>query len=492
MQTQPKLHVLLGANGDICAMLPFLKLESERTGAPAKVLVSEDFAALFDGVSYAQAVPWKGHFSTLPQALNFLRDSMPEARVVPLQIFGNHGATQKTHSFVHEMWRIAGRPDEWDAHPLVFDRRDPRREAALVAAVDDGRPMILVSRKGTSSPFRFGNELLLSIKAAFGKTHNIIDLDIIQSARVYDLLALYDKADALVSIDTMHLHLSRASKVPVIALTANDPPGWQGKRGWHATPPYRNQVFRINYDDYTKRPMEVVHNVGKIVWKPIEENMASLNQVYADYEMNEEAERRHELALQTQLEEYRLADWCNYKSYHTKGDPPLKIKDIIQCGIEMHHDDFGIIVVTNNDTCFSPGITSQIIRACEVAGSGYAHRWDSPVPLVCPLNAWEIRNLEWYPGCDLFCFTVAWWKQFRDDFPDMVIGCEAWDRIMRELIRSTGGSELIEAIYHERHESKWEVERMTHPGNIHNRKLAREWLKARGMPLLELDFEELP
>jgi len=486
--TQPILHVLLGANGDICAMLPFLKAEADAYGKQVRLMIAKEFAPILDGVSYVKPVIWNGTFHQLPQALAFLREDVPEVRVKALQIYGNPGAGCKCPSFVPDMWRLAGRPNEWDAHPLVFDRRDAKREQALIESVDDGRPMILVAGQGKSSPFLFHVELLSSIRAAFCKTHNVVDLSTVRAHRVYDLLGLYDKAEALVSIDTMHLHLSRASKVPVIALTANDPEGWKGPMNWHASPPYRNQVFRLNYTDYEKRPMEVVQAVAAAIhsvpsnWTVPEDRILHVTSARP---RDDGAQRRHTTAARTWYFDVPHDDQTCFASGHQS------VKAMIEEAIS-EHGGYDIIVLSNDDTNMVDGITSQILRACNIAGSGYAHRWDSNVPIVCPILPHEIRKLTWYGGCDLFCFTVAWWNQFKDDFPDMLIGCESWDRIMRELIKSTGGSELIEAIYHERHESKWEVERMTHKGNIHNRILARKWLRERGMPLAELDFEESP
>jgi len=487
------LHILLGANGDICAMLPFLQLEADRTGQKALCMVATKFIPILEGVSYVKPVEWQGDFHQLPQALEFIRSEVPEVRAKPLQIYANVGAGIKCSSFVPDMWRIAGCADEWDSFPLVFDQRSKNREAELIASIDDGRPMILVAGEGKSSPFMFHAELFASIRAEFCRTHNIVNLASVRAHRAYDLLALYDRADALVSIDTMHLHLSRASKVPVFALTASDPAGWKGLKGWHASPPYKNQVFRQSYEFYAKQPMEVVAALREHIRKEVKP-LPTITHVYSNYARKDDAARRHALALRTWEIERRFATMGRMgifdETLHRSKFGLPYVKDLIERA--ETDDDSDIILITNDDTCFASGISQQIIHACETAGSGFAHRWDSLVPLVCPVQQQDIRKLKWYAGSDMFCFTMAWWKQFKNDFPDMLIGCEAWDRIMRELIRFTGGSELIEAIYHERHESKWEEERLTHPGNIHNRTLARKWLKERNIPLAELDFTETP
>jgi hypothetical protein len=65
----------------------------------------------------------------------------------------------------------------------------------------------------------------------------------------------------------------------------------------------------------------------------------------------------------------------------------------------------------------------------------------------------------------------------------MVFGREAWDMVMRNLMkRSCGGSgacELHLAIWHEKHKSFWEHAPRV-PGNEHNRRLATQWLARYG------------
>jgi hypothetical protein len=94
-----------------------------------------------------------------------------------------------------------------------------------------------------------------------------------------------------------------------------------------------------------------------------------------------------------------------------------------------------------------------------------------------------------YPGCDLFAFRVGWWRRNHSLFPDMVLGRHSWDRLLRELIKLSQGREITACIYHERHPSGWESPQalQSDPSNLRNCKLAREWLLARKIPLLELE-----
>lgn len=258
------LHVLLGANGDLCAMMPYFKAEAERTSKPVPVLVAERYAPLFEGVSYAVPVSCPADFQDLLQAMKWLRDTMPE---VPTKVIQFHGRPHETGlpSFLDEMWYLAGEWEGWQSKPLVFDRRDSHREVELVHQVLGGRwiaggmvnlekskPVILVGTKGRSSPFPHAAQLMRRIRREFGKNHHIVNLDKVRAHRVYDLLGLYDRAAALVSIDTVHLHLSRASSVPVFALARDYP------TRWHGTPHQERFAFHCRYSDYPKREDEMM------------------------------------------------------------------------------------------------------------------------------------------------------------------------------------------------------------------------------------------
>ena len=482
-------YMLLGAYGDICAMLPFFRMESRRRREPVTVIVSRVYADIFDGVSYVKPVIFSGHYYDCAGALNQCRSSVV-GHVEILQCYGNNGmGERKTDSFVKEMWRLAGQPDAWDKYPLVFDNRKFEREYNLcLQEIDMTKPrLILVSSIGKSSPFP--HDLVELIENEFSDCQ-VINLGEVKAEKPYDLLGLFDRAAMLVSIDTMHLHLARASSVPVIALRVDSPTPWQG------CPRYLNQIASLPYSQFEQRRgwlLKLMHGyLEPEVRRP-------MFHVYSDYDRKGDNLRRHELAKLTwMLEMYRLgqpvkdSDLTRFSD--TIGDTDRKtpfLKDMIEFAIAKHNmSDNAAIVLTNDDTCFAPGITKTIVRQVGLFGAAYAHRWDFLQQLSRPLDACEIRQGRWYPGCDLFVFTVGWWKLHRDEFPDFVLACECWDWILRELIKLHGGSEIIEGIYHEWHTSYWEEKRFTNAGNIYNRKLAREWLIKHNLPLNEINFKE--
>jgi hypothetical protein len=255
-------YILAGAYGDLCAMLPLFRSEFIRTGQKTLVIVKKSYASIFDGVSYCEPIVYDGiaHEELMP-TVNRLRERFfGDAKVHllnPVQ-WTHAGPTRNTSSFITEMWSNLGRLEEWDKHPLVFDQRSSEREAELRARVMDGRPMILVATKGRSAPFEHAEAMLEFLRDELPDC-NVVDLSTIQCERVYDLLGLFDHAAALVSIDTMHIHLSRASKVPVVAWVQDKPNCWKGS-------PWRpSHIFHGRYSEFQHRAKEMVHSIRNVL-----------------------------------------------------------------------------------------------------------------------------------------------------------------------------------------------------------------------------------
>jgi len=135
-----------------------------------------------------------------------------------------------------------------------------------------------------------------------------------------------------------------------------------------------------------------------------------------------------------------------------------------------------IVVFTNDDVVFAPGLTDTLLR---VSTAAWASRYEFIRMPTLP-TCLDIACARKHCGCDLFAMTPAWWRTHRREYPDMILGCEALDLVMRKLMLSTGGIELHAALAHEEHASWW----LTHrgdPGARHNRQLAGEWLAKRNL-----------
>ncbi len=151
------------------------------------------------------------------------------------------------------------------------------------------------------------------------------------------------------------------------------------------------------------------------------------------------------------------------------------LRDLIDIGMtETSEDD--ILVFTNDDVAFAPGLTDTLLA---VESAAWANRMEF-VRMPKPPTCIEMIGACKHCGSDLFAMTPHWWATHRDEWPDMVVGCEAVDLVMRKLMKITGGQELHAAVAHEQHQSWW-LSHRSDPGARHNVKLAEEWLAKRGL-----------
>lgn len=235
--------VCLGRYGDILNALP-IAYQLSKEGKRPKFVTTEEFWTILKGVSYVDLVVWNRDYKELPFAIERVKDN--ESYIV--QSYMNPDSRRLTDSYQKESWRVAGWLDRFGTIPLVIDVRDPSREAGLDLKYALRTPnfhakkkSILVAGKSVSSPTKF--DLVKCVREAF-MDHNVIDLCDTTAGFIHDLVGVMDKAQMLVSIDTMHLHLARASTIPVVSIINN---------GWFGSVPPPNSVATIRYADLTEQ-----------------------------------------------------------------------------------------------------------------------------------------------------------------------------------------------------------------------------------------------
>lgn len=255
------LHICLGRAGDICISLPSLKKWADAHGRPAPLLTSEEFLPLFEGVSYVNARALPATFDDLSAVLAYLKTDLPAVEVKCLQFYQSR-ADKALPSFWNEQMYLAGLLGGGEDEPLVFDQRDETREATLRLSTiwnlpdPHNRPVILWAGEGKSSPLKDVAALReLIYSQCLTLNWNFVDLSDVKAERIYDLLGLYDHAAALISIDTVHLHLSKASKVPVFALARDYPDRW------HGTPQLERFTWYCRYGQVMERVDELVQAI---------------------------------------------------------------------------------------------------------------------------------------------------------------------------------------------------------------------------------------
>lgn len=265
----PPCFIQLGRYGDIIQLLPAFKAIRDRIGENPVVMVSRDYANVLDGVSYVSKweVPlpwWEGipkarkmaeiqhPWVVVPQWWHEDKENFPPNVAnggVVLQCHGHDWGVDmaKWPDYGTSMWSRAGfSREEMMTLPLVFDRRDAKREETLARMLHATRPTVLVNWAGISSPYPFTPEFQ-RVMARYRDRFNILDIGGIRAQRIYDLLGLFDRAIGLVTIDTSTLHLAPASKIPYISFT---------RRDWSRSVPKGNCVLDIGYDEGTRRMAE--------------------------------------------------------------------------------------------------------------------------------------------------------------------------------------------------------------------------------------------
>ncbi len=182
-----------------------------------------------------------------------------------------------------------------------------------------------------------------------------------------------------------------------------------------------------------------------------------------------------------------VADADLRRLFRERGREFPYVKDLFDYACGFAADPGDIVIYTNadiqvrGDCCMQIAARLQDVDACYCYRRDFHHRIESPVP-----DADYVKGLD-YPGTDLFAFRAGWWESIRPEMPDMLIGNEAYDPVLRQLIEDTNGGPgrvaFRDLICHERHGSYWEnpAHRYTLKSQLHNLALARAFFRERGI-----------
>ena len=253
-----KCFIQTSKSGDVLSALPILHAEFKRTGEAQNLVIAKEFAGIIKGVSYVVPHIWNGHWGDLAGAIKWVKTKF-DLVIVPQAHGKDFPIQQKTPSFQIDQYLRAGYFSEWDKLPLIFDNRDKGRERILRERVlgKKRQPFILVGDKSQSSPFQFKDELIELLVKEF-PDHRIISLSEIRADYIFDLLGLYDKADALVTVETAHVHLSKASKVPTFVLAAD---------GWRGSAQSNKFKFYCRYSEWNRRKFKLISEIKSVLSK---------------------------------------------------------------------------------------------------------------------------------------------------------------------------------------------------------------------------------
>lgn len=465
--THDRILIQLGRAGDLINVLPLAWADAQ-AGKRTSIMTTAEFAPILEGCSYVTPIIFPGKMAELDKAVAFAntlsKDVVNCQLVGPREIVKNiveaEGGTAyktSTESFLKDQWVLAGRYQEWrNQYPLVFDRRDEAREAKLLAQLEDiVRPNkqtqrralrpILVSASGISSPFPYRKLLFELLRLKFWRNHAIINLDQFKAERLYDLLAVFERAVCLVSTDSAPLHLAYACKrLPVVAL-ANDKPSL-----WHGSVWRPNHICHLRYGDFPARALDMLEAIDNIraPGSPFCEDVKQKPKIvhlWSQYELTENNQERHEDARHTWQQAYLMNRWvaCPIEVGAQGRDTANVLKDkkrypflkeIIRMGL-MRCEEDDVLCLTRSDTGFAPGLTETLLDKPEQPK--FSHR--------------SIRGTNgnsWHPVVDLFAFTKRWWEEHRKMVPEMVMGMDRnWPRVFAEFLKGNGAKELPFSIY---------------------------------------------
>lgn len=425
-----KLWLQLGRSGDVMNILPLLHRDAQ-TGEKPKLMVAAEFAPLLDGVPYVDPVVFNGAHHELAAAIEQAKgmadqvivtqtNGPVEAVRLAYQMAGLEGAT--TTSYQKESWRLAGRLKDWDdlvPLPIVFRRNHQYEEELLRVTRAPGRAKstrpILVAADGTSSPFPYRDLLLELIRGRFGEKHRIIDLATVKARRIYDLLALYERAHCLVAIDSALLHLARAiPKLPVFALCNDTPSLWYGS---HWTP---NMAWYCRYHDFPQRAVEMLDAIS--VWHNPQSRLVRVWNAYDGGQPQPIGAREVPVHFGT------LGRDSGNTIKDEKRIPYLR--DCIRMGLQRASDT-DLVLVTRPDTQFNNTAAVMDYDAC------YAYRMDG-----------KDGNQTFVPAVDMFCASKAWWKKHLPEVPDLLFGKDfLWSQCLWALFEKHGAKNLTGVVY---------------------------------------------
>lgn len=172
------------------------------------------------------------------------------------------------------------------------------------------------------------------------------------------------------------------------------------------------------------------------------------------------------------------------------------IKDLFDIGCAMALPE-DIVVYCNRDIILSTSADNRIIAGVARGKGATCCQRRRVIPKPGRLYR-DFANCKTDGGFDVFAVSPGWWAKNQDKMPDQIAGRECWDTCFRVLVeehiegrrqptvtitdeqwaRTSAYTDHVAG--HKQHESNWIVERLTSPGNLHNRALGRAFFAERG------------
>lgn len=428
-----KLFIVLGKLGDILNILPLLHKSYVDTGEKPRFMVAKEFASVLDGVSYVEPIIFDGPYHELSKAIEYAKTLGGE--YVSCQVSGpvqdlvdanpeSTGQTGKwSTSYAKEAWRLASALDKWDDNlPLIIDQRSKTREEALLrecGLIKRGKslPIILLSLNSNSSPFPYADLLRELITLKFHFRYRIVELP--KAERIYDLMALYEKAHCLISVDSAPLHLAWACRnLPVFALANDKPEKFNGGDiPWHGSPWKPNHHWYCRYKDFPDRAVEMLEKIDNL--SNFYTDSCALH-VWSEYKTKRE--------FNSHCEQFPVTKgMCARDSENHMADSKRVpyLKDVIRMAIQKAHNDGTNILLTRPDT-----------------NTGNYKQYTKPPFFAYRITIGESLSETFAPIADAFCATRAWWKERLPEIPDLLLSSDyQWSQCLWAIFKQHGATD---------------------------------------------------
>ncbi len=236
--------VCLGKTGDLINSLRVAHHWFKTHNQKPAFMVSKQYSGILERVSYVEPVIFDEDWTHLKEALTVAKREFNE--VISLATYGRQFPIEhRTSSFALDQLERAGLLPLWNDLPLVINyaERKPFQ-----------KPTILYADHSQSSPFLYKQKLYQLLKVNFPK-YQVLLLSDVLLPHFADFVSWYNQADALVMVETAHLHLSAATRTPTFALATDKPHKWNGT-AWH-----KRLSFYCRYPEFEQRQDELIQSM---------------------------------------------------------------------------------------------------------------------------------------------------------------------------------------------------------------------------------------
>lgn len=428
-----KCYVLLSKFGDVIQSLPIIEREFKKTNKKPDVVTSEKFASVFEGISYVnKVIIFKGKWSDLHGAIKFAKTMFSDVTV--LQCHGENFPFQHTKpSFQHEVYDRVGLLNEWQDLRPMFDRRDSMRENALLYGyglvdkkeficesshgqkenldIEISKRFILLADQSESSQFKHIEELKVMLGTKFGSSYKIILLSELKAHKIYDLLAIYERAAALVATETVHTHLAWATNVPMFVLSAD---------GWRGSGMRKAFKFYIKYADWERRKNDLIESLDNFL-KDSEVKKTTVFQTDKPWGYNLSSVMFNGKPIYAYR--YHSGGWKTKLMICSEGKQfPLQVDPAIE---NFSHEDLRAFV-------FEGKLFGIYTVAAEI--NGYWKCYQAYGEITNDGDQWRIGHIQIkYVGNDFSGTTKNWVPWVHDGKINVIYGIRGSDQVVLEL-----------------------------------------------------------